>query len=255
MKQYIQKVEAVQLTPDNINQIAEWLGDKGEIKEDTQGPYILLESGHNYESIGMGSWIIKDDTGLFTGSSNIYFDKLYTPIDPEVLTVADYEAVLADHRRLVREIDVIMFGDGAAKQASLCDMVNPIRKLVSEYTLLKQKYDNILATEDGHLNQTENVWQSGYAAGHDAGYEKGKNILEPQANSATVNAEYLGTFNSFQQWVNHASAALSGHPKGTVICIDKAGNLCHIGEDFMAARDHDLFPVKAYRMKKTIESV
>ncbi len=37
---------------------------------------------------------------------------------------------------------------------------------------LKGKYDNILATEDGHESQTENVWQSGFAAGHDAGYEK-----------------------------------------------------------------------------------
>lgn len=41
-----------------------------------------------------------------------------------------------------------------------------------DYAELKDKYDNILATEDGHESQTENVWQSGYAAGHDAGYER-----------------------------------------------------------------------------------
>jgi hypothetical protein len=44
------------------------------------------------------------------------------------LTLADYEEVLADHRRLVREIDVLLNGvAGAAKQASLCDIVAQLR--------------------------------------------------------------------------------------------------------------------------------
>lgn len=43
---------------------------------------------------------------------------------PETLSASDYEEVLADHRRLVRELDVLLNGeDGAAKQASLCDIV------------------------------------------------------------------------------------------------------------------------------------
>jgi hypothetical protein len=43
-------------------------------------------------------------------------------------TVADYEEVLADHRRLVRELDVALNGeDGAAKQASLCDIVSQVK--------------------------------------------------------------------------------------------------------------------------------
>jgi hypothetical protein len=46
-----------------------------------------------------------------------------------------------------------------------------------QYQQLKDKYDNILATEDGHLSATENVWQSGYAAGHEAGRERGTNEL------------------------------------------------------------------------------
>lgn len=46
------------------------------------------------------------------------------------LTIADYEEVLADHRRLVREIDVAINGEGAAKQASLCDLVAQIKELV-----------------------------------------------------------------------------------------------------------------------------
>jgi len=43
------------------------------------------------------------------------------------LTASDYEEVLADHRRLVRELDVALNGSGAAKQASLCDIVAQVR--------------------------------------------------------------------------------------------------------------------------------
>jgi hypothetical protein len=43
------------------------------------------------------------------------------------LTIADYEEAMADHRRLVRELDVLWNGEeGAAKQASLCDLVGQI---------------------------------------------------------------------------------------------------------------------------------
>ena len=38
----------------------------------------------------------------------------------------DYEEVLTDHRRLVRELDVIWNGEDAARQASLCDLVAQI---------------------------------------------------------------------------------------------------------------------------------
>lgn len=48
----------------------------------------------------------------------------------EQLTIADYEEVLADHRRIAREIDVSMYGRNAARQASLCDLQRPIWTLV-----------------------------------------------------------------------------------------------------------------------------
>lgn len=42
---------------------------------------------------------------------------------------ADYEAVMADQRRLVRELDVLLNGeDGAAPQASLCDIVAQVQR-------------------------------------------------------------------------------------------------------------------------------
>jgi hypothetical protein len=44
--------------------------------------------------------------------------------DGNTLTAKDYEEVLADHRRLVREMDEALSGTGnAAKQASLCDLI------------------------------------------------------------------------------------------------------------------------------------
>lgn len=48
----------------------------------------------------------------------------------EQLTIADYEEVLADHRRLVRRLDVALNGEaGAARQASLCDIVGQLEDL------------------------------------------------------------------------------------------------------------------------------
>lgn len=49
-----------------------------------------------------------------------------------------YQECYVDHQRLVREIDVIISGeDGAAKQASLCDLVGQIKGIMAD--LLKQK--------------------------------------------------------------------------------------------------------------------
>ncbi len=45
------------------------------------------------------------------------------------LTAADYEEALESNRVLVRELDVLLNGeDGAAKQASLCDIVSQVRR-------------------------------------------------------------------------------------------------------------------------------
>lgn len=42
---------------------------------------------------------------------------------------ADVQSILADHDRLVRELDVLLNGeDGAARQASLCDVVAQVRR-------------------------------------------------------------------------------------------------------------------------------
>jgi hypothetical protein len=54
------------------------------------------------------------------------------PLSPPVqedATIEDYNEVLADHDRLVRELDVIINGENAAKQASLCDIVSQCRNI------------------------------------------------------------------------------------------------------------------------------
>lgn len=74
-------------------------------------------------------------------------------------------------------------------------------------------------------------------------------------------AEEICTFQTFSTWVNKGSSWLSGFKrfKGDesqkIVCIDKNGNACNVGEDFMAAEKADLFPVKAYRLIRTIDVV
>lgn len=68
----------------------------------------------------------------------------------EQLTIEDYKEVFEDHKRLVRELDVIINGENAAKQASLCDIVGQMAK---EYVPAQQiagdaktELENILGT-------------------------------------------------------------------------------------------------------------
>lgn len=68
-----------------------------------------------------------------------------------------------------------------------------------------------------------------------------------------LDAEYLFEFESFQRWVNKAQSWFKGYNMrmGNIICIDKNYNVCACGEDFMLARDLNLFPVKVYELKRT----
>jgi hypothetical protein len=67
-------------------------------------------------------------------------------------------------------------------------------------------------------------------------------------------AEKVTTFYSFTNWVNKAKSRLGAFGRyDVIVCVDKLGNICHIGEDFATADKLDLFPVTAYRLKRTIE--
>jgi hypothetical protein len=82
------------------------------------------------EVMGMysGKLAVKDFAGAepFKFESSRRFIKLMQVVEQKL---ADYETVLADHRRLVRELDVLLNGEaGAAKQASLCDIVAQVQQ-------------------------------------------------------------------------------------------------------------------------------
>ena len=49
-------------------------------------------------------------------------------IESQDIAIKDYEAVLQDNRRLVRDIDVAINGDNAAAQASMCDILSQIKR-------------------------------------------------------------------------------------------------------------------------------
>lgn len=70
----------------------------------------------------------------------------------------------------------------------------------------------------------------------------------------SINADYIGEFASHSQWVTRAKRMLGNFGRHQqVVCVDKTGSICFIGEDFRIAQENDLFPVKAYRLKRTNE--
>jgi len=62
-------------------------------------------------------------------------NKASQPTDNAGVTAEDYEEVMSDHKRLVRELDEIMNGkDGMAQQASLCDLVVQAKDIFTQHT-------------------------------------------------------------------------------------------------------------------------
>jgi predicted nuclease with TOPRIM domain len=76
--------------------------------------------------------------------------------------IAAHEEVHADKRRLVREIDVLLNGAGAAQQASLCDLVHEIGGLRSEIKRLTKELET--AQMDAAVAGTET---GAFWKGHD----------------------------------------------------------------------------------------
>ena len=76
--------------------------------------------------------------------SNLGYTQHYYTSHTAALTaeIDAYKECQKDKRRLVREIDVLINGEaGAAKQASLCDLVPQITQLVQERDTLRQERD------------------------------------------------------------------------------------------------------------------
>lgn len=95
-------------------------------------------NGFTHEQITVALVMKSVDKGLF---SNLALNNL-NPNNPSnalyfSLSTQDYEEVIADHKRLVRELDVLLNGENAARQASLVDIVSQIRSSINETTWKK----------------------------------------------------------------------------------------------------------------------
>lgn len=120
--------------------------------QDENGNYIELTGDRWHFSD-------KDDTDNVTEDQLWELYKLHYPdVEDQLATANETIKVLEyDNNRLKGEVE-------------------GLNSAVEE---LRTKYDNILATESGHESKTENVWQSGYAAGHEAASERGKWKAQP----------------------------------------------------------------------------
>lgn len=93
----------------------------------------------SYECRSPHQWATKVDEALELTPTNL--PKLI-PEEEYLRVKEDYAEVKQDHDRLVREIDVILYGEaGAAKQASLCDLIKPIERLKTHAEAMVQRLD------------------------------------------------------------------------------------------------------------------
>lgn len=90
-----------------------------------------------------------------------------TALDALQARVKDYEEVLADKRRLAREIDIALHGEeGAAKQASLCDLVEPARRLrarVKELEALYAQQNELLGSQAQQITDCRAINDAAFA--------------------------------------------------------------------------------------------
>lgn len=69
-----------------------------------------------------------------------------------------------------------------------------------------------------------------------------------------IKAEFLFEFKNMSQWVNNASTWFKPYRHGFAhVCLDKNGDVCYIGEDFMNAEKNNLFPVRVYALKRAVQ--
>ena len=119
----------------------------------------------------------------------------------DALTTADYEEVLAGHRRLVRALDVLLNGEGAAKQASLADLVAQVRRQGTRWHALGRAIDNAAdKLPDGYEIRVEVEKGAGTVALYDTECDRieewiGETLAEQVENAtdyAVTRAEELG---------------------------------------------------------------
>jgi hypothetical protein len=106
----------------------------------------------------------------------------------------DYKEMHEERRKLVREIDVILCGDGAAQHPGLCDLIGPIRKLVQENERLNDQNKNL---------HEKNKKLSEHYTGMKAKGEKLALALRRLSRSVSVHPE----FSNDSEWGDYVSGA------------------------------------------------
>jgi Uncharacterized conserved protein len=118
-----------------------------------------------------------------------------------ITQLADYEAVLADKRRLTRELDIALCGeDGAAKQASLCDLIPIAKALRSEVENMYRANGNLLGENNTLRREVERLkaerddWKRKNAINLRAAVEYGNKLqqeCQPQLAASETEVERL----------------------------------------------------------------
>lgn len=71
--------------------------------------------------------------------------------------------------------------------------------------------------------------------------------------SVTIQSQLLTTYSTFQEWADRTSASTGADEDNCVVCVDQSNRILAAEEDFVFARDNDLFPIYAYRMLRNTE--
>jgi protein gp37 len=80
-------------------------------------------------------------------------------------------------------------------------------------------------------------------------------VFVKQLGSRPFDADALVYFTTYNEWVNKARSWLGGISGGgtkykepeRAVCVDTQGRVCHIGRDFIRAREEGTFPVTAFQ--------
>lgn len=162
------------------------------------------------------------------------------------LKIDDYEDVLNGYRKLVRELDVIWNGEeGAAKQASLCDMVAQIENELPELRRAKHLASKThFLTCGARIEALEHQLATRFAAGVAACVQKIKAMRDEwqQSHSMTELAKAAGAGEITSELESITDSAASpvaaqpvcdfcDHPTGFFPAAPEFGKFIHRGRD------------------------
>lgn len=73
-------IEAMQLTPETAEAVAEWCGER--VCRTKEGPYIPIRTLEGEMIASLGDWIIQGVEGEFYPCKPSVFDATYEPVEP-----------------------------------------------------------------------------------------------------------------------------------------------------------------------------